>query len=157
MRYYSLIVVLAIILSSTFSNADSLLCSRPDNPNISKIKIDYSGVLPTTVSFQSPDSGEYRELNVNIEPVFERNEKMEESFSVKPIFDKEIDWSKEPKCYKEIGTQWYFVFRHQLDDHLVQFTPYFITEYTLCYLPRFSPQTHRLSCEFINQENSNTL
>lgn len=150
MKTYFLLLITLIILSSSFAFADSLVCSMPAKPDVSKMKIDYDETVPTNIFFQSPESGEYRELNVSIEQVFKRNEEKEESFSVKPIFDKEIDWEDEPNCYKEIGTQWYFVFRHLQNDYLVQFTPFFVTEYTLCYLPRFKPQTHRLDCLYEN-------
>ncbi len=149
MRLFTILSFFFIITGQNAFASSSLLCSMVDKPETSQMKIDYEGIIPHKIFFKIPEPEGFKELNVEIEPVFERNEKQEESFSVKPIYDKEIDWDKEPECYKEIGTQWYFVFRHLQDDFLVQFTPYFKTAYTLCYLPRFQPQTHRLDCKEI--------
>ncbi len=141
------LLALFITLSfSTSSFAKDLFCNLIEKPDSSELRITYTEDVPTAVALRSPGSEEFRQLNADVEVVFPDTPQGYESFSVKPRSTQEVDWSKEPQCFKEIGTQWYFMMYHGKGQYLVQFLPHYIKQNERCVLPRSRPQTQPLSC-----------
>lgn len=140
-------ILLQLVVSPLHLHAkDSLICDMVYNSNASTLRIDYIDQKPQSLYLRSPGDDEFRLQNMRVEVVSQKNELNEESFVAKPIISEPIDWSEEPHCFKEIGTQWYFMFRPQESSFLVQLVPYFARAYETCQLPRFQPQTHPLFC-----------
>ena len=140
-------VFFQFIITPLYLHANEpVVCEMINNPNASTLKIDYLEKAPYQLSLRSPNEDVFRVQNVKIEVVFQKNENGEESFLAKPMLSQPVDWSKEPNCFKEIGTQWYFIFHHQMNSFYVQLIPYFITSHPTCILPRYKPQTQPLYC-----------
>jgi|GEM_PF-4975727 len=129
--------------------AKDITCSIVNDPSASTLLIQYAeDGTPFLLALKSPESSEYRALNMIIEPISLGSGV--DSFSAKPELSKEIDWSKEPSCFKEIGTQWYFVLNFDLQKYSVYLTPALVTENNRCIPPRFSPQGKALDCKINN-------
>ncbi|MGH1468570.1 MAG: hypothetical protein ACRBBP_06795 [Bdellovibrionales bacterium] len=145
MKILSLFIALSF---STNSFAKDLFCNLIEKPNSSELRITYDEEAPTAVALRSPEDENFRELNADVELVFPETQQGYEAFSVKPRLAHEIDWSKEPQCFKEIGTLWYFMMYHEKEQYLVQLLPHFIKQNDRCVIPRFQPQTQPLSCRY---------
>jgi hypothetical protein len=136
------------ILFVTSASADELVCFIAGDANSSTLKVSYAEGHPTQLSLKSPESDVYRALDLNIEEVVKSEGT--ESFSAKPKIQSPIDWDTEPNCFKEVGTQWYFVFDYTKEFYGVYLTPYFELQNPKCRTPRFRPQPKPLSCSFID-------
>lgn len=141
-----------VIISLCFcisASAQSLLCHIPSLPKAQPMKLKYQDYKVTEISLLDESTGKFELLDSNIIVISSALSDLE-SFSVHPNIKEDIDWSKEPNCFKEIGTQWYFSFYKESGHKVVQFYPYFVKSYDHCKPPRFPVQNYALSCIRVN-------
>ena len=141
-------VFLAALVISSPTLASSLTCSLRDKPAASTLKIKYSNNAPIEIHSKPHEETDFKKLEKNIELVFPNDGEGNESFTAKPVLKEAIDWSQEPDCYKQVGSLWYFVFKHQKNEHFVQIAPFLVFENNRCVPPRYTPQDHVLDCAF---------
>lgn len=140
------IFVFLFLISPVSGFAQSMVCKMINRPGSSELKIQYDIYgAPIELALRSPNETKFRPQDWNIEVVEALDLSGHESFSVKPKV-KDIDWSQEPQCFKEVGTLLYFLFWHNEKSFYVQFYPYLVTKDNSCIPPRFIPQTEILEC-----------
>lgn len=144
----SFLLLIIISTFSTASNAQDLLCSLVGQPNTSELKVSYTDNKPSEIFLRSPEETDFRKLDVTIDIVFSKGETGGESegFNTIPNLKNKINWGNEYNCYKEIGTQRFFIFNFVTDRYLVQLAPYFTKKNDWCMTPRAQPQTSTLNC-----------
>jgi hypothetical protein len=128
---------------------ESLLCVQMDYPNVSELRVDYVENSPQALYLRSPGEEDYRLQNLEIQVITQKTEEGVESFSARPHLPEDIDWSQEPYCFKEVGTQWFFQFYHSQNLYAVHLAPYFVTSTPSCVPPRVPPDQRRLACELL--------
>lgn len=142
------VLLVSLFVFDSSAEARNLLCRISGDASSSTLKVEYAEDTPTSLYLKSPNSETYRDLNLDLEVVF--SDEDSESFSAKPKVPENIDWSTQPNCFIEIGTQWYFVFNFKQETYGVYLTPFFVLKDNKCVPPRYKPQPKPLECGFVN-------
>jgi len=136
------------LVTHSFAWAQQIECSILGEPQSSSLLIEYRNGLPSALSLKSPNAESYRTLDLTIAPV--SIGKGIDAFSAQPLTKTDIDWAQEAWCFKEVGTQWYFVLDFEKKSYGVYLSPHIITENNRCIPPRFTPQAKELDCQVFN-------
>lgn len=136
----NLIVLISLLLSNNLHAMD-IICQQVEGSQ-ARMKFVFKDLQINSIALEDLSTGEFNELDKTIETVFSDSERR--NFIVKNPTPKSIDWEKEPNCYKEIGTTWYFNLSET--SSWVQFYPDIITRDTKCVPPRYRPQGIELRC-----------
>ena len=135
--------ILSVLASTSFAKT-TVECTIAQEPESSTMTIEYSEDKASKIYLRSPGSDENRLQNLSISHI-DRN-----SFSAKPTFEGQIDWEMEPNCFKNIGTQMYFVLDFDTESFGVYLAPMFVLKDKTCVSPRARPQPKALICSILN-------
>jgi len=140
-----LLALITLIALCAPASAQEIICTIANDPAASTLLIEYVHDKPSLLALKSPDENEFRPLDLLVDPVSIGTGI--DSFNATPKTTGEIDWSIEQNCFKEIGTQWYFVLNFNSQSYSVFLVPALEVENSMCIPPRFTPQRKILNCQ----------